>query len=571
MEAFVGDLERSGEKYRPEKYSDFRKVLAHVAAHPNRRYFIFKSIILNNLFGVDIMEEAVEICKLRLFLKLAAQVEPDTARDNLGIELLPDIDFNIRAGNTLVGYATYEQVKRAVGSKLDFDNALEKISVKAADLQQAFDAFRARQVEGDGSVPTEDKQELRKRLKALDDELNHHLATEYGVKFPSPSGRGTKGEGDSYAKWLKSHQPFHWFVEFYGIVSSGGFDVIIGNPPYVEYAQVSKEYTLLNKAMLDLGNLHGMVVLRSLSLLAGGGSMSMIVPVALPSTDRFAALRTELANLGSVWISHYDFRPAKLFEGAEQRLTIVIIRRTEQPAVHSTKFNRWYVDQRPTLFPCFDYLRWDGQTRLRNVWLKLAGEVSQAALRKVAAQKLDVASLVGSSRASRLYYKNTGMLYYTMFTREPPACFINGKSQASSRETTLGLKNEGERRALHCALNSSLFFALYQIHSNCRDLNPSDIQCFRFPQSIIGDQQLGELSNRLHESQQVNSEFRIRNQKLTGEVRIQTFRLAANKTIIDEIDRTLALHYGFTEEELDFTINYDIKYRMGREAEGEEE
>lgn len=223
MEAFVGDLDRSGEKHRPEKFSDFRKVLANVAAHPNRRYFIFKSIILNNLFGVDIMEEAVEICKLRLFLKLAAQVEPDTARDNLGIEPLPDIDFNIRAGNTLVGYATYDEVKRALGSKLDFDNALEKISVKAADLQQAFDAFRARQVEGDGSVPTEDKQELRKRLNALDDELNRNLATEYGVSL---------SKKETYAKWLKSHQPFHWFVEFYGIVGAGGFDVIIGNPPY---------------------------------------------------------------------------------------------------------------------------------------------------------------------------------------------------------------------------------------------------------------------------------------------------------------------------------------------------
>ncbi len=103
MEAFVADLDRSGEKHRPEKFSDFRKVLERVAAHPNRRYFIFKSIILNNLFGVDIMEEAVEICKLRLFLKLAAQVEPDVSKSNLGIEPLPDIDFNIRAGNTLVG------------------------------------------------------------------------------------------------------------------------------------------------------------------------------------------------------------------------------------------------------------------------------------------------------------------------------------------------------------------------------------------------------------------------------------------------------------------------------------
>jgi hypothetical protein len=188
MEAFVGDLDRSGEKHRPEKFSDFRKVLAHVAAHPNRRYFIFKSIILNNLFGVDIMEEAVEICKLRLFLKLAAQVEPDTARDNLGIEPLPDIDFNIRAGNTLVGYATYDEVKRALGAKFDFDNALEKISVKAADLQDLFDSFRAHQIQDDSPVPTQDKQELRKRLNALDDELNRHLASEYGVPLPSPSG-----------------------------------------------------------------------------------------------------------------------------------------------------------------------------------------------------------------------------------------------------------------------------------------------------------------------------------------------------------------------------------------------
>ena len=42
-----------------------------------------------------------------------------------------------------------------------------------------------------------------------------------------------------------------------------------------------------------------------------------------------------------------------------------------------------------------------------------------------------------------------------------------------------------------------------------------------------------------------------------------------SKPIIDQIDHALAGHYGFTEEELDFIINYDIKYRMGREA-GEE-
>ena len=91
MQAFVDDLERSGERRHPGRFVDFRRILAEVDKHPNRRYFILKSIMVNNLYGVDIMEEAVEICKLRLFLKLVAQV--DRVKD---LEPLPDIDFNIR-------------------------------------------------------------------------------------------------------------------------------------------------------------------------------------------------------------------------------------------------------------------------------------------------------------------------------------------------------------------------------------------------------------------------------------------------------------------------------------------
>ena len=56
-----------------------------------------------------------------------------------------------------------------------------------------------------------------------------------------------------------------------------------------------------------------------------------------------------------------------------------------------------------------------------------------------------------------------------------------------------------------------------------------------------------------------------------GQISYQEFYSAASKPIIDEIDRVLAKHYAFTDEELDFIINYDIKYRMGRDAEDGEE
>jgi hypothetical protein len=62
------------------------------------------------------------------------------------------------------------------------------------------------------------------------------------------------------------------------------------------------------------------------------------------------------------------------------------------------------------------------------------------------------------------------------------------------------------------------------------------------------------------------------NYDIGGAVKYQKFKPKTAKAIIDEIDTVLAQHYGFTPEELDFIINYDIKYRMGQDSgdEGDE-
>jgi hypothetical protein len=59
--------------------------------------------------------------------------------------------------------------------------------------------------------------------------------------------------------------------------------------------------------------------------------------------------------------------------------------------------------------------------------------------------------------------------------------------------------------------------------------------------------------------------------KATGKVVYDEFYPKLSKPIIDEIGKVLAKHYGFTDEELDFIINYDIKYRMGGVLERENE
>jgi hypothetical protein len=325
------------------------------------------------------MDEAVEICKLRLFLKLAAQVEPDSARNNLGIEPLPDIDFNIRAGNTLVGYTNYDQVKKVVTSKLDLDNAMEKITVRAADLQQTFDAFRQRQIEGDGSVPTEHKLALRQRLRPLKDELNRHLAAEFGV---------TVADGVAYGKWVKSHRPFHWFVEFYGIMNGGGFDAIIGNPPWKEYAAVKKSYTVLNYATESSGNLYALCTERSLELLAEGGLMSFIVQLPLVSSDRMETTRNLLFREACLLaLIPCDDRPGKLFDGLQHcRSAIFVLKRNTraaQCALWTTAYRRWATAARPLLLSTSVFAELRSGEICQGQFPKLASRQEVAAFEKL--------------------------------------------------------------------------------------------------------------------------------------------------------------------------------------------
>lgn len=556
MEAFLAEWGEAGKKLHPNYHKKFTEVLARVDAHPNRSYFVLKSIILNNLYAVDIMEEAVEICKLRLFLKLAAQVEPDAARDNLGIEPLPDIDFNIRCGNTLVGYATYDEVKRAVTSTLDFDNAMEKIAVKAADLQQTFDKFRQLQTEGDGSVPAADKLELQKRLKALEDELNRHLAGQCGVKV---------SDKVAFANWVKSHQPFHWFIQFYGIITSGGFDVIIGNPPYVEYKDVKTQYQLRGYKTEACSNLFVYVLERCTQLSHPGSEVGMITPLSAFSTDRMIPLITHLKNTSNkLSVANFSWRPGKLFDGVNLQLSILLQRVGQQTAeVDTTRYLMWDSEARPELFSKLEYVR-THDSRLAGSIPKLGAVEAASILKKLRSHKKEIGGCFTNNSNNKVYYRRGG-LYWKVFVD-----FVTG----SSEEKVIHLLPEIDKYAIIAALSSDLWWWYFTITSDCRHLGNRDIQTFPFdPREMTLRQQqtLSDLGKEYVKDLKRNAVDAVRVYKGKKSVDCISFRVNQSKPILDEIDMLLAGHYGFTAEELDFILNYDIKYRLGRDTETEEE
>src|SRR5262249_40424327 len=153
-----------------------------------------------------------EICKLRLFLKLAAQLAELSE-----VEPLPDIDFNIRAGNALVGFATDRELASVLEGSLDLTGGADRIRASLADVQRRTRAYHEHQDAGDLSAGQLHlaKAALSVALRRLATEMDAFLAGAHGVEAGSTEFR----------LWCEAHQPFHWLVDFHSVMASGGFDV----------------------------------------------------------------------------------------------------------------------------------------------------------------------------------------------------------------------------------------------------------------------------------------------------------------------------------------------------------
>ena len=552
---FVAELEEISKKYRS-----------------NIQYFIYKSIILRNLYGVDIMEEAVEIAKLRLFLKMVAVVEVNPRLDNLGLDPLPDIDFNIRCGNTLVGYATEKELDNDLnyGDMFAKQEFKDKVELEMEVVARAYEQFKDLQLtsQEEASEFKESKMQLKAKLSELNGLLNHKL-------FSSM----VSDASISYEEWLSSHQPFHWLAEYYHIMhSNGGFDVIIGNPPYVVYIAKKYFYKISESyKTYKCANLYAYCIERGHNILSQSGHFGMIVPISCISATKMTPVQDIIKNNRMSWISNYSLRPAKLFEGAELRLTIFLDKTSDSEAIYSTIYNKWNNEYRPFLFKTLKY------NNVNNICIpgsiaKLPSHIYCDIINKMNIKEGNSSLLnyfLNSNTKHVLYYFRAVQYWFKTLDRIP----INkedGESCITGEMKPIYVENEEYKYAIIAYLSSSLYFSNYLMWSSCQVVNSRDFQIPFNLQSLSKKEKetLVTLGEQLEEDYQTHSLIKERTYSKKGRVfsqEKQHFFIKESKPIIDEIDKLLAKHYGFTEEELDFIINYDIKYRMGDELNKDEE
>jgi hypothetical protein len=558
MENFVAESPKG-------KYKFFEEILSLVKApeHPNLQYFVYKSIILCNLYGVDIMNEAVEIAKLRLFLKLVATVEADYRKHNLGLEPLPDVDYNIRAGNTLIGFASEKELLEL--SQLDFDNDIRKIKEHCDIVARTFSRYKEIQLSygDDYQEFRKAKEKLSHRLKELNHDLNlllHKQTTNM-----------------EFGTWLKTHQPFHWFAEFYEIThDKGGFNVIIGNPPYVVYTKkdrktklsVADRYKVKYLSTLPTNNLYAFIIEQSIKIACINSKIGMIVPISSISSDKFVPLQKIFYTKLVTWFSSYSNRPAKLFENVEQRLTIFIANKNENPEKYycSSSYKHWYSNTREYLFELMSYYL-SKKTDEEISFSKVGNEIERKILDKLLAKR----NWKFSKYFNPINHNET-------FFHDGPTYFIRSMSfmpnnKPNMPQSTHYRKILFDKKLKHipsAVINSTIFYFFFKNYSNCRDFSEREIMSF--PIGVLKDNIIEKLNNYeivLRNDYMENKEIKNRMYD-SGLIYYEEFYPAKSKIIIDKIDQILAEHYEFTQEEIDYIINYDIKYRMGKELEGEE-
>ncbi len=326
--------------------------LAGRAGDPRPVAMVRREVLTRSIFGVDVNPMAVWLCELRLWLSIVIESEE---ADPLAVIPLPNLDRHIRVGDALAGAPfdsapppgslalarLRERYARAAGArKHTLQRELDRAERAAAldALERALARCSARRTELLAALRGRDLFGERPHPGAAD---RRRLARERAHARELKAALRTLRDGGAL--------PFAWTTHFPDAAYHGGFDVVIGNPPWVRLHRIPpsmrstlrERYRVFRGAVWERGarlaragrgfaaqvDLAALFVERSLTLLREGGTLALLLPAKLWRSLAGGGLRRLLTE-GAQLVALEDWSESPRLFTAAVYPSVLVARRT---------------------------------------------------------------------------------------------------------------------------------------------------------------------------------------------------------------------------------------------------
>jgi hypothetical protein len=307
-----------------------------------------QTIIENCLFGVDINPNSVKICRLRLWIELLKNAYYKNPNE---LETLPNIDINIKCGNSLVSRFSVdtdlkEIMKKSKWSIEEYKNAVDTYRNAESKDQKREMELLINDIKSNFKSEITSNDPKVKRLYTLNGEITK-LTTQQSLFEPDKKEKTLVDKQvqklieeskriNSEIEEIKSNKiyenAFEWRFEFPEVLNNEGefvgFDVIIGNPPYFSLEKSNVDYFALHnvyKSIEKRGDIYTLFYELGLKLLKSDYDLCFITSSTWMRSNYGKSLRNVLLNDYNVKVL-IDFSDYPVFESATVLTNIIIVR-----------------------------------------------------------------------------------------------------------------------------------------------------------------------------------------------------------------------------------------------------
>ena len=285
---------------RDEELTEISRIFENYSGDFGRKLYL----IQNSIFGLDIQSIACQIAKLRFFISLAIEQEPDNNADNFGIKPLPNLETRFIAANTLIG--------------LEGERTLTSLKAKALEVELADNRERHFHA-------TTRPQKLA--CKRADKKLRRALAKELkDIGMPAD-------DANKVAAWdpYDQNASADWFDPEWMFGIGEGFDVVIGNPPYISHDKIPKQLKTeirdQYQSYQPFADVYCYFIEKAIELQNQQGILSLITSNSYLRAEYGAPIR-RLLQSENILLRVLNIEDSQVFESVIVNVAIIVSRKS---------------------------------------------------------------------------------------------------------------------------------------------------------------------------------------------------------------------------------------------------